>query len=247
MTKKLEKVENKVKVMDNKNTVTPATLLEIAITQNADLEKLEKLMDLQIHYENYNARKAYHKAMAGFKATAPEIVKDQTVSFKTTHYKHASLFNVTQAINSELTKYGLSAAWHISQPNGHVEVTCTITHELGHSESTSMIAPPDDKSPSMNNVQRVASTVTYLQRYTLLSLTGLATKDSDNDGRGNDAASMRLIDENQTAELLAKINKAGIGLEIVLNEYQVDELAKLSIAQFKECLAKIKFEMDNKR
>ncbi len=58
---------------------------------------------------------------------------------------------------------------------------CTITHELGHSESTSLTANPDI-SGSKNAIQAIGSTISYLERYTVLALTGLATKDMDDDG-----------------------------------------------------------------
>ena len=49
-------------------------------------------------------------------------------------------------------------------------MTCQITHELGHSESVEMTAPPDD-SGGKNTIQSIASTKTYLERYTLLAAT----------------------------------------------------------------------------
>ena len=58
---------------------------------------------------------------------------------------------------------------------------------MGHSESTVLEAAPDS-SGKKNAIQQVASTVTYLQRYTLLAACGLATKDMEDDdcaGAGN--------------------------------------------------------------
>jgi hypothetical protein len=46
-----------------------------------------------------------------------------------------------------------------------------------------MSAPPD-ASGGKNTIQQIASTVTYLQRYTLLAITGVATKGQDDDARG---------------------------------------------------------------
>ena len=59
-----------------------------------------------------------------------------------------------------------------------------MTHKQGHSEETELEAAADS-SGGKNMIQAQASTITYLQRYTLLAATGLATKDQlDDDGRG---------------------------------------------------------------
>jgi len=150
---------------------------------NMDVEKLKELLDLQERWDANQAKKAYVEAMSKFKANPPEILKDKTVGYKDTKYNHASLHNVTTKINSALSKHGLTASWVTSQDGGSIKVTCKITHLMGHSEETCLSAPPDNTG-SKNVIQAIGSTVTYLQRYTLLALTGLATHDQDDDGAG---------------------------------------------------------------
>ncbi len=150
-----------------------------------DVGQLEALLKVQMQYEANEAKKAYVVAMAAFKADPPEIFKDKTVSFGQTSYSHATLSNVTALINKALSGHGLTASWVTSQENGSVKVTCKITHVFGHSEETCLSAAPD-KSGSKNDIQAIGSTVTYLQRYTLLALTGLATSEQDDDGKGAD-------------------------------------------------------------
>lgn len=163
-------------------------MVEMALGSDVGIEKLEKLLELKERHEANEARKAYHLAMSKFKADPPEIEKDGKVGYEskntgaTTSYNHATLGNVTQKINSSLGVHGLSASWKTDQGEaGQVKVTCIITHEQGYSEQTSLHAPPDS-SGKKNNIQAIGSTVTYLQRYTILALTGLATKEQDNDG-----------------------------------------------------------------
>jgi len=181
----------------------PAGLLQIAVSQGADLAKLEKLMELQERWEANEARKAYTKAMATFKTNPPKILKDAHVMYKagggTTEYNHATLGQVASAIGTALSEHGLSAAWKTEQ-NGQIIVTCTITHEQGHSESTSLSADADT-SGSKNAIQAIGSTITYLQRYTLLALTGIAAKDQDDDGRNSEP--IAYITEEQLANLEA--------------------------------------------
>lgn len=148
-----------------------------------DVDKLDALLKVQMTWEANEAKKDYVQAMAAFKADPPKILKDKTVSYSGVTYTHASLTNVTSCINKTLSDHGLTASWVTSQDNGSVKVTCKITHVQGHSENTSLSAAPDSTG-SKNAIQAIGSTVTYLQRYTLLALTGLATHDQDDDGAG---------------------------------------------------------------
>jgi hypothetical protein len=178
--------ETAVQVRDN----SPAAIMMDAVSRGMDLDKLEKFMDLQVKWEANEARKSYHKAMAAFKADPPDIEKDKAVSYSvqgkgTTAYNHASLGNVTVKIGTALSSHGLSAGWKTTQEGGQITVTCTITHKQGHSESTSLTAAPDT-SGSKNSIQAIGSTISYLERYTILALTGLATHDMDDDGKAGE-------------------------------------------------------------
>lgn len=170
---------------------TPADLLRIALESNADLDRLERLMALQTQWEAAEAKKAYVAAMAAFKKNPPVILKQSRVNFKNkegrvTDYMHATLGDVTAPVIEGLAAVGISHRWQIDQPDGGlIAVTCILTHEAGHSESVTMRAGRDD-SGGKNAIQQVASTITYLERYTLLSITGLATHDMpDDDGRAS--------------------------------------------------------------
>ena len=162
---------------------TPAHMLQVALEKGASMEQLEKLLDLQERWEANEARKAFVRAMSNFKANPPQVVKDKLVAYQGTRYTHASLAAVVDAVVAGLSEHGLSHRWELEQ-NGIIKVTCVITHEMGHSESVSMSAPADD-SGKKNAIQQIASTITYLERYTLMAVTGLAAKDmQDDDGRG---------------------------------------------------------------
>ncbi len=186
MKNETQKTESTLVAPAESPLMTAAALVQQA-DGKIDVDKLEALLKVQMQWEANEAKKAYVVAMAAFKESPPEILKDKTVGYSTTkgttNYKHASLYNVTTKINTELSKHGLTAAWVTSQDNGGVKVTCKITHTQGHNEETCLSAPPD-QTGSKNAIQAIGSTVTYLQRYTLLALTGLATCGQDDDGKG---------------------------------------------------------------
>jgi hypothetical protein len=152
--------------------------------KDVDVGKLQALLAVKKEYEADEARKAFVAAMNAFKVNPPRIVKNKTVSFDRTSYRHATLDNVCDQIGAALAQHGLSHRWDVQQVEGGViRVACVLTHALGHSERVQLDGLPD-ASGSKNKIQQVGSTVTYLQRYTLLSITGLATTDQDDDGAG---------------------------------------------------------------
>ncbi len=152
-----------------------------ATDEGFSVDKLEKLLDVKERWDAEEARKSYVAALAEFKRAAPTLVKDKKVSFADTKYSHATLGQVATAVAAALAEHGMSHGWSVDQHNGTVTVTCTLTHECGHRENVSMTAPPDD-SGKKNAIQRIGSTVTYLERYTLLAITGLAAHEQDDDG-----------------------------------------------------------------
>lgn len=194
-TPEYEKPDNDIEKFESRSESMPVpvsesitSIMQIAIQKNYAPEFIEKMMDLQERHEANQAKKQYITAISNFKKIPLEILKDKKVSFqtsggKTTEYDHASLANVVNTISTELGKNGLSASWKTEQGDKGIKVTCILTHSGGHSEEVSLTAAPDT-SGVKNQIQAVASTVSYLERYTLLAITGLATKDMDNDGKG---------------------------------------------------------------
>lgn len=163
---------------------SPSDLIRYAMDKGADIEKLEQLFALQLKYEANEARKAYVAAMVEFKRNPPEIFKTSHVKFGLTEYDHATIGDVTSITGAALAACGISHRWDMVQAEGKITVKCILTHALGHSEQVELSAGAD-QSGGKNAIQAVASTVSYLQRYTLLAASGLATKDqADDDGRG---------------------------------------------------------------
>lgn len=165
------------------SVVTPMDMLQMAVSKGADLQQLQQLMDLQERWEKNQARKAFNESFANFKAEAVTILKNRSVNDGPLRgKKYAELFSVVNAATPALSRNGLSASWKLTKDERDwIEVTCTVTHIMGHSESVSMSGPPD-AGGAKNAIQARASTITYLERYTLKAVLGLAEQEQDTDG-----------------------------------------------------------------
>lgn len=235
MEKKGKQEEGVLSVIEPQAPIPIANIISMAVQGGADIEQLEKLMALHERHEKNEAQKAYHVAMAAFKADPPKINKDASVSYQakggTTSYKHAKLATMCDKINVELSKHGLSAAWKINQEKG-IAVTCTITHVMGHSESTTLEAGADE-SGGKNKIQAIGSTVTYLQRYTLKSLTGLAEGDDDDDGVGSEA---EYISEEQIKEINKLAKKVSADIAMFKTFMKVESIDKILSSDYNRAI-----------
>ena len=227
----------------------PMSLIAQAVANGAPVETMEKLLALQERWEANEARKAFVVAMAAFKAEPPEIVKNKHVGFGSkrggtdTSYYHATLDNVCAVVNPALAKQGLSYRWETQQLDGGViRVSCIVTHVLGHTERT-FLQGSGDTSGNKNIIQAIGSTVTYLERYTLLSALGLATVEMDDDAGSLDSP----IGADQVAQVQAALDSASGEIVAFCKWMGVDSLAAIPTARFKIALDAIEAKKRKKR
>jgi hypothetical protein len=172
-----------------------------------DVAKLKELLAVREQWAAGEARNAFNVAFTAFKNEAILVVKNRPVTdgpLKGKYY--AELFSVVNAVTPLLSKHGLSHSWSIKSDKETIGVTCTLRHALGHSESVTMDGPADTGG-AKNAIQARASTVTYLERYTLKAVCGIAEEGEDNDGNGGRDEGKRM-DEGKAADHLAAIDAA---------------------------------------
>ena len=158
----------------------------LAANPEIELDRLRELLKIRDEERERDAHMAYHEALAAFKANPPEVVKNTTTSFDSqrgghVEYDYADLGSVVAALIPALGAHGLSHHWDVTQAGSDVTVRCYLTHRLGHKEHVELTGPID-KTGSKNDIQAIGSAVSYLQRYTLLSITGIAARGVDDDG-----------------------------------------------------------------
>lgn len=167
----------------------PQRLIELAIEKGSDISQLEKLLDLQLKWEASRSRMLFYEAITKFQSELNVITKNKTVDFTTksgfrVKYNYSTLDSIIEQIKNPMSENGLSYRWEFSDAET-IAVRCVITHVSGHSEATTMKAASDN-SGNKNDIQSKGSTLTYLQRYTLLGALGIGTAESDVDGHSQE-------------------------------------------------------------
>lgn len=242
--KRFDMVETEEKSIQS--ATTPMTLIEkaMALGNNIDIDKMAQLFELNLRYEENEAKKAFNAAFTAFKSEAIEVIKTKHVSFDTsrgtTSYNHAELGNVVTLVAPKLAAHGLTHHWEYgTTEKGEIEVTCLLTHELGHSRKTSLSAGSDD-SGGKNKIQAKASTTSYLERYTFLAITGLASKEKpDDDGRGSEEEPVEVITDHQYAELDALLDEVKANRDGFCVHYGIKSIEMLPAEKYNEACQKL--------
>lgn len=217
---------------DNAGALTPMDMLDRAVTQGANVETLEKLMGLQERWEKNQARKDFDAAVASAKAEIQPIVRNSTGH---NSKKYVDFAAIAKAVDPIITKHGLSYRFRTTQGE-RINVTCVLAHRSGHFEETTLSGPPD-KTGSKNDIQAIGSTLTYLQRYSLVQMLGLAAA-NDDDGKAGGLGAKISADE---AENLRDMLKAkGASEPKFLQWAKVEKIEDISAELYDSCVDAIK-------
>jgi hypothetical protein len=218
--------------------LTPLGLVAMAISENADVDKLERLLDLQERFQAGEARKEYYAAMREVQQEVPAVYKDR--KNEQTNSTYATYDAVHVAIVPIYTKHGFSVS-HDEQDSPHEGETrfrAIVRHVAGHSETFHIDLPLDNVgikgSVNKTKIHAKASSASYAKRILEARIFGVACKGEDNDGNG--AADMQITpaQEKEIGELLAKLPERR--QQAFFGTYEVSEIGELSKSAANEAL-----------
>ncbi|PDT47294.1 ERF family protein [Sinorhizobium fredii] len=201
-----------------------------AMNPNVDIDKMERLLQMQERIMERQAKAAYDAAYADMQNDLPEIVerggiKDRNGNVQS---KYALWEDINEAIKPVLAKHGFGISFRTGQHDGRIVVTGVLSHRDGHREETTMELPTDT-SGSKNAVQAVGSSTSYGKRYTAQALLNLTSRGEDDDGQ---AAGAKVITAEQRSELQEIIEKIGGDVATFCQWAKVDSLAAVPSSFF---------------
>jgi hypothetical protein len=170
-----------------------------AMNPNVDIDKMERLLQMQERIMERNARSAYSTALAEMQPHLPVItergkivVRDKVTKEITQSTGYALWEDINEAIKPVLAEYGFALSFKTGvMPDGKITVTGILSHRQGHQEETTM-ALPHDSTGSKNAVQAVGSSTSYGKRYTASALLNITSRGEDDDG---EKSSPKVIEE----------------------------------------------------
>lgn len=204
----------------------PHRSVQLAIERGQGAETIERLIAAAERWDALQelkraraAEAAYVRAVIAFKENPPRIKKRSEVDFQPAgkprvNYRYANLDDVTSLVIPELAKVKLSHQFVMKQERAPkfeetlITITCILRHVDGHFQTAELFGYPD-MSGSKNFNQGTASTVSYLERYTLLGILGLSTgDDDDNGGAAGAKQEVSEADQRKLDGFLAKLDEA---------------------------------------
>lgn len=182
---------------------TPMQLIsQVVENPNFDVDKLEKMMELQERWEDRRARRSFNDALAAFQEQCPKIAKGKKGAH---NIKYAPLDAIMATIQPILTANGLSVRFSTSWGDqGYLTAVCTVSHADGHSEASEITIPVDDKMTA-NSSQKMGSANSYAKRYALSNALNLAFTEDDDDA-GNLHEKITADQETHINDLIAETN-----------------------------------------
>jgi len=178
-------MSNELTIVEQQNQYI--SIIQSAVEKGAEIAQIEKLMDLKERFDDRLALKEFNAAMSDFQSELPVIEKGGLVDYTSTkgrtRYQYAKLEDIAQAIKPVLKNNGISYRFAQTQESGVITVKCIITHSGGHTEVNSLSSPPDT-SGGKDMLKSIASTISYLRRYTLTGGLGIVVGGEDDDAGG---------------------------------------------------------------
>jgi hypothetical protein len=202
----------------------------VAMNPEVDVEKMEKLLDMQERILDRQAQQEFDIAMANMQPELPVVAKKGIIYNKdgtTVRSKYAKFEDINKEVKPILSQYGFSMTFNVNQSGNEISVVGNLAHKAGHRESTSITLGPD-VSGNKNAVQAVASSVSYGKRYTMSALLNLIFEDEDDDGEN----AVACVTQDQAEKLAALFDKSAKNIQRwMIDKYgSVDNVPKADFA-----------------
>lgn len=213
----------------------------LASNKDIDVEKLQRLIDMQERILAHDAESAFNAAFAEMQADIPEIDERGRILNRegTVQSHYAKNEDIQKVLRPILKQHGFSLAFETQWPDKTtVKVLGILTHRDGHKRTSEFLAGADT-SGSKNAIQALGSSISYGHRYTtcdLLNITSREPSQRDDDGERSEMhkqpaspdgyESFVLTLEAEAAKGLAALEKAFSAGDVKLRNHLLNHNAK---------------------
>jgi hypothetical protein len=210
-----------------------------AADPNVDIDKLERLLEMQERVYARNARAAYYQALAEMQPELPVVdekggIKDRAGNVQSTY---ALWEDVNEAIRPILSAHGFALSFKVRRSDSEIATTGILSHRDGHCEETEL-ALPSDTSGSKNAVQAVGSSTSYGKRYTAYALLNLTSRGEDDDG--DKGGRPQSISAEQFTTLDGLADAVGADKRKLCAHLKINSLKELAASKYDYALGRLK-------
>ena len=162
----------------------------LAANPDFDVEKLQKLIEMQEHILARNAEQAFNEAMTEAQKEMRPIAAD--AANPQTRSKYASYAQLDRALRPIYTNHGFGVSYDTTDPTlpEHIRVLAYVTHSGGHARTYRVDMPNDGKGAKggdvMTKTHATGAAMSYGMRYLLKMIWNVAVGEDDRDGNAVD-------------------------------------------------------------
>lgn len=231
-------MNNELQTTENNQPNFLALIEKVALDPNVNIEKMEKILDMQERVLNKQAELEFNQAMTQAMAEIPSFEKGR----KAHNYNYATFESINKLVKPIIAKHGLFITFRTDfQSDDFVMVTAKITHKAGYSDETSMRFP-FDTTGSKNTIQATGSAISYGKRYTISALLNITTHNEDDDG----FSTSKTIGEKEIERINNGLDKSGVTLDDICEYMTVEKLSDIKLEKYNNALVYLKTIIDRK-
>lgn len=158
--------------------------ISAAIKAKLPIETIKEFLAMRKEIKADQAKEAFTMAMAQFQKDCPVIAKTKEVKNKDgkVTYRYAPIDSIILQVKKTLGENKLAYDFSETRTDKEITVTCTITHALGHTKSSSFTVEIGNEA-YMTDTQKYGARNTFAKRYAFMNVLGIATGDEDTDAR----------------------------------------------------------------
>ncbi len=212
-------------------------LLQLAIDKDADIDKLEKLIQLKVDCDNRESKKQYNMAMVKAQASMPVVPRDKDNN--QTHSKYSSYETILRYTKPIYTEHGFSISFFEGETSkdGHIRICANVMHMEGHTEDYFVDIPIDDKGikGTVNKTQTHAkgSSISYGRGYLIKMVFNIPTGEDDD---GNGCTPIKHVDEEQQANIQSLIDEVKPRMQGFYKHFNVKDISEIPATKYKQVI-----------
>ena len=211
-----------------------AMMERLALNPDLPVEKLEKLLEMQIRVRAIEAETAFNAAMTSAQSEMRRVAAD--ANNPQTNSKYASYGQLDRALRPIYTKHGFSVSFDEGQaPSADVVLALAyVSHAGGHTRTyrkTMPIVTTGIKGNAMMTATHgTASAGSYAKRYLLKDIFNVAIGEDDDDGNGPGVTLK--VNEDQAANLEALLTEVGANREKFLAYFKAPNVEGIAAGDY---------------
>jgi hypothetical protein len=242
------KIENAPEPMIADAPAIVAMIERAARDPNVDIDKMERLLQMQERVLARNAEQAFNVAMTAAQSKMRAVATDS--NNPQTRSRYASYAALDRAVRPIYTAEGFALSFDTADgaPDQYIRVVCHVSHRGGFSRTYHIDMPADGKGAKggdvMTKTHAVGAGSSYGQRYLLKMIFNIAIGE---DVDGNEPVNTAPITDEQAAKITALIGETQSNIAIFLKWVGAESVSDIPAHKFAAAIAGLEAKKRSKK